>query len=80
MKINKLDHVSIATDRLEDSKNFYCDLLGLKVGLRPKLKSSGYWLYSGKEAIIHLVETRSNSDQPIEFSNDKKTSRSWGHA
>ena len=79
MKINKLDHVSIATDQLEDTKKFYCDLLGLMVGHRPKLKSSGYWLYSGDEAIIHLVETGSNSDQEIAFSDDRKTARSLGN-
>ena len=79
MKINKLDHVSISTDQLEDTKKFYCDLLGLKVGHRPKLKSSGYWLYSGEEAIIHLVETGSNLDQEFAFSDDKKTARSLGN-
>ena len=79
MKIKKLDHVSIATDQLEDTKKFYCDLLGLKVGHRPKLKSSGYWLYSGEEAIIHLVETGSNLDQEFAFSDDKKTDRSLEH-
>ena len=79
MKINKLDHVSIATDQLEDTKKFYCDLLGLKVGHRPKLKSSGYWLYSGEEAIIHLVETGSNLDREIAFSDDKKAARSLGN-
>ena len=79
MKINKLDHVSISTDQLEDTKKFYCDLLGLKVGHRPKLKSSGYWLYSGEEAIIHLVETGSNLDREITFSDDKKIARSLGN-
>ena len=78
MKINKLDHVSISTDQLEDTKKFYCDLLGLKVGHRPKLKSSGYWLYSGEEAIIHLVEAGSNLDREIANSDDKKTARSLG--
>ena len=79
MKINKLDHVSISTDQLEDTKKFYCDLLGLKVGHRPKLKSSGYWLYSGEEAIIHLVETGSNLDREITFSDDKIIARSLGN-
>ena len=79
MKINKLDHVSIATDQLEDTKKFYCDLLGLKVGHRPKLKSSGYWLYSGEEPIIHLVETGSNLDREIAFSDDKKTAGPLGN-
>ena len=59
MKINKLGYVSIATDQLEDTKNFCCYLIGLK------LKSSGYRLYSGEEAIIHLVETESKLEREI---------------
>jgi catechol 2,3-dioxygenase-like lactoylglutathione lyase family enzyme len=60
MKINKLDHVSIGTDCLEETRAFFCDLLGLKVGKRPALKSVGYWLYAGEDAIVHLVEKGSN--------------------
>ena len=78
MKIKKLDHVSIATDQLEDTRKFYCDLLGLKVGHRPKLKSSRYWLYSGEEAIIHLVKTGSNLDREIAFSEDRKNRSLFG--
>ncbi|MAI11277.1 MAG: diguanylate cyclase, partial [Rhodospirillaceae bacterium TMED167] len=28
--------------------------MGLKTGLLPQMKSIGYWLYAGEEAIIHL--------------------------
>ena len=78
MKINKLDHVSIATDQLEDTKKFYLDLLGLKVGHRPKLESSRHWLYPGEEAIIYLVETGSNLDLKIAFFDDKKKRTNYG--
>ena len=62
MKIKKLDHISISTDILEETRVFYCDLLGLKAGFRPQLKSTGYWLYADNEAIIHLVERGTNTD------------------
>lgn len=57
MKISKLDHFSIGTNCLEQTRAFYVDLLGMSVGFRPQLKSTGYWLYAGDDAVIHLVET-----------------------
>ena len=72
MKIKKLDHVSISTVNLEATKKFYCELLGLKVGFRPNLESSGYWLYSDKAAIIHLVETEEKLDKQTSLSQGKE--------
>jgi len=39
-------------------RDFYCDVLGLEEGWRPPFKSSGYWLYAGAAAVVHLVEMR----------------------
>lgn len=54
-----IDHVNISTppDLLVEVRDFYCDVLGLSVGSRPKLSRPGYWLYSEGEAIIHLIES-----------------------
>jgi catechol 2,3-dioxygenase-like lactoylglutathione lyase family enzyme len=62
VKISTLDHFSIGTSRLEETRAFYVDLLGMSVGFRPQLKSTGYWLYAGDNAVIHLVETEANED------------------
>ena len=56
MSVKSLDHWSIATKRLEDSRRFYEDVLGLAAGFRPKLASTGYWMYAGDNAVIHLVK------------------------
>lgn len=80
MKINKLDHVSISTDCLEASRSFYCDLLGLEVGPRPALKSVGYWLYAGEDAIIHLVEKGSNADEDVAYEDGKQKPKEWDRA
>jgi catechol-2,3-dioxygenase len=40
-------------DRLRD---FYTDVVGLSLGERPPFESSGYWLYAGHEAVLHLTE------------------------
>jgi catechol 2,3-dioxygenase-like lactoylglutathione lyase family enzyme len=56
MQVQSLDHLSIGTSKLEETRAFFCDVLGFTVGLRPKLKSNGYWLYSNDRALVHLVE------------------------
>ena len=80
MKINKLDHVSIGTDRLEETRAFFCDLLGLEVGKRPALKSVGYWLYAGENAIVHLVEKGSNSLEDEAYEAGKEKPKDWQRA
>ena len=55
MSLTLLNHVTIRTDDLEATRDFYRDLLGLKVGPRPPLGFPGYWLYVGEAPVVHLV-------------------------
>jgi catechol 2,3-dioxygenase-like lactoylglutathione lyase family enzyme len=58
MPLGTLQHFTIEPQDLERSKDFYVDVLGLKVGDRPPLDFPGYWLYSGGVATVHLMGTR----------------------
>lgn len=49
-----LDHVNIVTPKLQETRDFFVDLLGLVEGHRPDLGFDGYWLYAGDKAVIHL--------------------------
>lgn len=51
----RLNHVTVRTDDLEATRDFYQDYLGLKTGPRPPLGFPGYWLYAGDDAVVHLV-------------------------
>lgn len=55
-----LNHYNLRAPRglLEALRDFYCDVVGLEVGERPPFQSFGYWLYAGKDAVLHLVEIR----------------------
>jgi catechol 2,3-dioxygenase-like lactoylglutathione lyase family enzyme len=57
MALNGLNHVSTRPSDLEATKDFYVQALGLAVGERPTLPFPGYWLYCGKQAVIHLLGT-----------------------
>lgn len=59
-----LNHVNLRAHRavLEELKTFYCEVVGLHVGVRPAFPSFGYWLYARDIAIIHLSETTSEAE------------------
>lgn len=54
MPLAQLDHYSIRTLRLEETKTFY-EQLGMQSGDRPEFPFPGYWLYIGDHAVVHLV-------------------------
>jgi catechol 2,3-dioxygenase-like lactoylglutathione lyase family enzyme len=56
MAIQGIDHVNIGTSRLEETRVFFRDVLGLKEGWRPDFPFGGAWLYAGDGAVVHLVE------------------------
>jgi catechol 2,3-dioxygenase-like lactoylglutathione lyase family enzyme len=55
MPLTQLNHVTVRTENLEATRDFYRDALGLVEGPRPPLAFPGYWLYCGDQAVVHLV-------------------------
>ena len=58
MTISMIDHVNIVTERLEETRAFFVDVLGLTVGPRPPFAVEGYWLYAGAKSIVHMQRAR----------------------
>ena len=52
----RLEHLLVLTDDLEETRRFYCDVLGLEVGERPPLAFPGYWLYLDGVPCVHVAE------------------------
>lgn len=50
-----LDHVTLRTDALEATRDFFIELLDLETGYRPDFGFPGYWLYAGGRPIVHLI-------------------------
>ena len=58
MPAQSLNHYTIQVRDLEATKDFYTDVVGLKVGDRPPLNFPGYWLYCGGVPTVHLIGYR----------------------
>ena len=55
MAIVGLDHYALLSSDPERTTRFYEDVVGLKVGPRPKLSFPGVWLYAGDAPIVHII-------------------------
>lgn len=53
-----LDHVNVRCSDLDATRAFFETVVGLLPGKRPDFPFPGYWLYSGDQAVVHLVEQR----------------------
>jgi catechol 2,3-dioxygenase-like lactoylglutathione lyase family enzyme len=62
MPLTRLEHYLVVSQDVDRTRDFYCDLLGMRVGDRPNLGFVGYWLYLGDTACLHLADRQSYTD------------------
>ena len=55
MPLRILDHCSIRTVKLKESRDFFVHALGMDEGERPDFPFPGHWLYVDGHAVVHLV-------------------------
>jgi catechol 2,3-dioxygenase-like lactoylglutathione lyase family enzyme len=55
MSVQGMNHFTVLSDNLDETRKFYCDLLGFEVGPRPDFRFPGYWLYVGDQPILHVI-------------------------
>jgi catechol 2,3-dioxygenase-like lactoylglutathione lyase family enzyme len=75
MPLGGLQHYTIEPADLERTRDFYCAVLGLENGDRPPLDFSGYWLYSGGVATVHLMGTRKPREGIVVRGTERKYTR-----
>src|SRR5713101_8437094 len=56
MPVEGFQHINTRSADVERTRDFYVRVLGLRVGDRPPFQSTGYWLYLGDQAVVHLVQ------------------------
>ena len=65
MPLDRIDHFSIRTLKLEETRTFYENAIGMEAGDRPTLPFPGYWLYLGDHAVIHLIGIDENNPEGL---------------
>jgi len=63
MAAEQLEHFTIECADLKKTRDFYCEIVGLKEGFRPQMAFPGYWLYCGGAPVVHLMK-RDAQDRP----------------
>ena len=63
--VTGFNHYNLVADRqlLDDLREFYTTIVGLKPGPRPPFRRFGYWLYAGQQDVLHLTEASSNENR-----------------
>ncbi|TNE40317.1 MAG: glyoxalase [Alphaproteobacteria bacterium] len=56
MPATRLDHYTIRCTDMEQTREFYQQVVGLQIGERPDLGVKGYWLYAGDTPVVHLLD------------------------
>jgi catechol 2,3-dioxygenase-like lactoylglutathione lyase family enzyme len=54
MPLTELNHYFIRANNLEETKKFYCDVLGFEVMNRPSFPFPGYWLGVNGKIQVHM--------------------------
>jgi catechol 2,3-dioxygenase-like lactoylglutathione lyase family enzyme len=54
MSVGVLDHYNVSTRKLNETVQFYEDVLGFTNGPRPPFNFPGAWLYSAGHPVLHL--------------------------
>lgn len=66
--LDSLDHITIITKNLKETKRFYINILGLEIdNNRPPFIFDGAWLALNKRPVVHIVVNKNhqnNSDSP----------------
>jgi catechol 2,3-dioxygenase-like lactoylglutathione lyase family enzyme len=55
----RLQHVTVLSDDIDATRDFYREVVGLAPGPRPTFEFAGHWLYSGEVACVHIAERAS---------------------
>jgi catechol 2,3-dioxygenase-like lactoylglutathione lyase family enzyme len=62
MPITHMQHYMVLSKDLEKTRQFYCDVLGLRTGPRPPFDFEGLWIYVGDVAVVHVAAQASYAE------------------
>ncbi len=65
-----IDHTTLRTRHLEETKDFFIAVFGLKPGSRPAVIEAGipgYWLYWQDAPLVHLIQSSPFYQTPVNY-------------
>jgi catechol 2,3-dioxygenase-like lactoylglutathione lyase family enzyme len=60
MPLTYMQHFLVQAEDVEKTRDWYIDVLGMRVGYTPDFKFPVYWLYLGDQDVIHLTKGGAN--------------------
>ena len=73
MRIGKIEHYNIRTEKLADTVRFYTEVLGFTNGQRPSnpKPNTGAWLYNDEcVPVVHVTAVDRNDPERLKWVND----------
>jgi catechol 2,3-dioxygenase-like lactoylglutathione lyase family enzyme len=68
MALSFMEHFLIQSADIEATKDWWCNVLGMRVGPSPDFKFPVYWLYIGDKDVLHLTQGGKNvSDNRMKY-------------
>lgn len=64
MNVTGMNHFTILARDIEETRDFYTRVIGLKEGYRPDLGFPGIWFYVGDQWVLHVVAGRRVPEPP----------------
>jgi catechol 2,3-dioxygenase-like lactoylglutathione lyase family enzyme len=65
MHVQHLDHFTLRTRRLAQTRDFYEQVIGLQPGPRPAFAFAGAWLYADGMPLLHLAAAGADDDDAL---------------
>jgi catechol 2,3-dioxygenase-like lactoylglutathione lyase family enzyme len=56
MALSHIEHFLLQTADMEKTREWYVDVLGMRVGPNPDFKFPVFWLYLGDKDVVHVTE------------------------
>ena len=65
MQVRHLDHFTLRTSRLAQTRDFYEQVIGLQPGPRPAFAFAGAWLYAEGMPVLHVAASGPVDDDAL---------------
>jgi catechol 2,3-dioxygenase-like lactoylglutathione lyase family enzyme len=74
MPLSHLEHFLIQSADIEATKEWYVNVLGMKVGPHPDFKVPVYWLFIGDRDVLHIAKGGANvSENRLKYAGQEST-------